>query len=310
VREIGRADDDHDVADAEHVRERPARGDREDVAEHRELSVGDDARVLEGSVRRRQPRRAPRRRARRHHTAVRGDRRGVGRGPDADDQRTRQMAVEPQEAERHRLARDLHDEAAQALTSLLVHLRLLERANTPEEAQSRVKELRVLTAQALEEVRRVSLDLRPTILDDLGLEPALAWRVDEFNKLDGMRATIDSQGLDQRLPSDIELAFYRVGQESLNNIVKHARASEVSLQLDCTNCDSKGDSSVVPRKITLTIKDNGRGFDINQTHSEGMGLEIMRERAESVDASLRIASRPHEGTRIEVVWNDTEKDNG
>ena len=86
----------------------------------------------------------------------------------------------------YRLACELHDEAAQSLTSLLVRLRLLERARNPEEAQQRVQELRELTARALEDVRRVALDLRPTILDDLGLAPALQWRVDEFNKGEGV----------------------------------------------------------------------------------------------------------------------------
>ncbi|HRW03548.1 MAG TPA: sensor histidine kinase [Caldilineaceae bacterium] len=198
--------------------------------------------------------------------------------------------LQAQEAERHRLARDLHDEAAQALTSLLVHLRLLERAHTPEEAQARVRELRVLTAQALEEVRRVALDLRPTILDDLGLGPALAWRVDELNKEEGMRATITMDGLDERLPRDIELVLYRVGQEALSNVTRHAAAERVTVTLQRQ-----------PDQVTLGITDDGHGFDpAAPTCEEGHGLGLlgMRERLGMIGGDLTIHSKKGQGSKI------------
>jgi two-component system sensor histidine kinase UhpB len=198
--------------------------------------------------------------------------------------------LQAQEAERHRLARDLHDEAAQALTSLLVHLRLLERAHTPEEAQGRVHELRQLTAQALEEVRRVALDLRPTILDDLGLGPALAWRVDELNKVDGMNATIQITGLDDRLPREIELVLYRVGQEALSNVARHARATQVTVWLQRQ-----------PDGVMLTIADNGRGFDPTAPRCDdghGLGLLGMRERLGMIGGELQIRSTAGQGTEI------------
>ncbi|MCB0072681.1 MAG: HAMP domain-containing protein, partial [Caldilineaceae bacterium] len=165
--------------------------------------------------------------------------------------------LQAQEDERQRLARDLHDEAAQALTSLLVHLRLLERAHTPEEAQQRVLELRELTAQALDEVRRVALDLRPTILDDLGLGPALEWRVDEFNRTDGVRASVEINKLSQRLPRDTELALYRVGQEALNNVAKHAGARTVNVRLNHAG-----------ETVILEIADDGCGFDPGQRYED------------------------------------------
>ncbi len=198
--------------------------------------------------------------------------------------------LQAQEAERHRLARDLHDEAAQALTSLLVHLRLLERAHTPAEAQSRVQELRQLTAQALEEVRRVALDLRPTILDDLGLGPALAWRVDEINKLDGMHATIKIEGLAARLPREVELVFYRVGQEALSNVARHAEATTVTVLLQRQN-----------GQVTLAIVDDGQGFDPatpKQAAGHGFGLLGMRERLGMIGGTLVIRSTPGQGTEI------------
>ena len=198
--------------------------------------------------------------------------------------------IQAQEDERHRLARDLHDEAAQALTSLLVRLRLLERAQDPAEAQARVQELRELTAQALEEVRRVALDLRPTILDDLGLGPALEWRVDELNRGGGLHATLWATGLDRRLPREVELTFYRVAQESLSNAARHAQAQSVNVEL------TAGDG-----RLRLAITDDGCGFDpdaVAVNDRRGLGLVGMHERLAMVDGQLEVFSAPGCGTRI------------
>lgn len=198
--------------------------------------------------------------------------------------------LQAQEEERHRLARELHDEAAQALTSLLVRLRLLERAHTPEEAQKRVQELRELTAAALEDVRRVALDLRPTILDDLGLAPALEWRVDEVNKEGGIHATISVDGFDQRLPREVELALYRVGQEALTNAGRHAHAGRVHVALE------RADGC-----ITLLVEDDGTGFELNSVRPDkghGLGMLGMRERMAIIGGELEIASAPGLGTAI------------
>jgi two-component system sensor histidine kinase UhpB len=196
-----------------------------------------------------------------------------------------------QEEERQRLSRELHDEAAQALTSLLVHLRLLERAHTPEQAQERVQELRQLTAQALEEVRRVALDLRPTILDDLGLAAALEWRAEEFTKTSQIEANIHISGLSQRLPRDIELVFYRVGQEAFSNIARHAHAQNVRLVLTRQN-----------NTLHLEIQDDGQGFNPQhiQPHNtpRGLGLLGMRERMAMINGHCHINSTPGNGTRI------------
>jgi two-component system sensor histidine kinase UhpB len=107
-------------------------------------------------------------------------------------QQLSRQILQAQEDERYRLARELHDEAAQSLTSLLVYIRLLERAKDTVEAQAHVRELRELTACALSDVRRVALDLRPTILDDSGLAAALEWRVDEFNMRSGLKALVNA----------------------------------------------------------------------------------------------------------------------
>lgn len=204
-------------------------------------------------------------------------------------QQLSRQILQAQEDERYRLARELHDEAAQALTSLLVHLRLLERARDPESAQQQVKELRVLTASALENVRRVALDLRPTILDDLGLASALEWRVDEFNKMEGMNAQISISGLDHRLPRDLELVLYRIGQEALSNVGRHAHATHVELLLART-----------PREVKLEVRDDGAGFDPMTIggRDRGLGLLGMRERIGMVDGELLVESQVGKGTRV------------
>ena len=199
------------------------------------------------------------------------------------------LILQAQEEERHRLARELHDEAAQALTSLLVHLRLLERAHDPAQAQQQIQSLRGLTAQALEDVRRVALDLRPTILDDLGLGAALEWRIDEISQVDGVEGTINIQGLEERLAPEMELIFYRVGQELLSNVARHAQAQSVEVRLTRQN-----------DLISLEVIDDGLGFnpDLPASSAAGnLGLPGMRERLAMLHGSLTIESAPGRGTR-------------
>ncbi|MBI3941625.1 MAG: sensor histidine kinase [Chloroflexi bacterium] len=203
--------------------------------------------------------------------------------------------LQAQEVERQRVARELHDEAAQALTSLLVRLRLLERSGTPEEARLQVTELRQLTAQALEEVRKVALELRPTILDDLGLAAALGWQVDEFNGSGTAHAILQVKGVEGRLSADQELTLYRICQEALNNITRHAHAQSVDIFL------SQGESW-----LTLEIRDDGVGFDSEAKagsrsplrQHRGLGLLGMRERLALVRGEFTITSRPGQGTHV------------
>ena len=201
-----------------------------------------------------------------------------------------QAILQAQEDERQRVARELHDEAAQALTSLLVRLRLLERAGDPDAARAHLQELRALTAGALEDVRRIALELRPTILDDLGLTAALGWRVDEFNAAGAARATLQVVGIDGRLPRPIELTCYRVAQEALTNVARHAAASCVQIIL------RQEDSW-----LTLEIHDDGQGFDavaVQADRTHGLGLRGMRERLALVGGELAIDSQPGHGTHV------------
>lgn len=213
----------------------------------------------------------------------------------AEMQHLTRRLIGVQEEERLRLARELHDEAAQALTSLLVRLRLLEHSHSPEEAQQRVQELRELTASALEDVRRVALDLRPTILDDLGLGPALEWRVDEFNKEGLTRGRVTVKGMERRLPRETELALYRVGQEALSNVHRHAQAATVRAALERSD-----------GVVTLEVRDDGIGFDPQGLHNDaqqpdagrGMGLLGMRERMAIIGGDLSVDSTPGRGAVV------------
>ncbi|NJN18518.1 MAG: sensor histidine kinase [Oscillochloris sp.] len=194
--------------------------------------------------------------------------------------------LQAQEDERQRVARELHDEAAQALTSLLVRIRLLERADDPLAAQQHTRELRELTAGALEQVRRVALELRPTILDDLGLLAALEWRVDEFNAAGTAHATLYAECRSLRLPHQVELVCFRVVQEALTNVSRYANAAHVMINLRCEGV-----------WLALEISDDGQGFDPTVSAS-GLGLRGMRERLALVDGTLAISSHPGAGTRI------------
>lgn len=210
---------------------------------------------------------------------------------ESDARRRRELSrriLMAQEEERKRIARELHDEAAQALTSLLVHLRLLAKAHTPEEAQRQVDALRELTAAALEDVRRIALDLRPKILDDLGLPAALQWLVDEFNAADSPQATLALKGLTHRFSSTVELVIYRVVQEALTNARRHAQAQHVWIHIQATR-----------GQIEVVVRDDGRGFDPAEALRDGgLGLSGMRERLASLGGELLIQSSPGQGTRI------------
>jgi two-component system sensor histidine kinase UhpB len=200
-----------------------------------------------------------------------------------------QEILQAQEEERQRVARELHDEAAQTLTSLLVYLKLLEKSQDPEEAQ-RIQNLRKLTAHALEEIRQVALELRPKILDDWGLEAAVGWRVDELNKANSTRATLQVVGMRDRLPRDLELTFYRVAQEAINNIARHAHARHAQIMLKRED-----------HRLMLEIKDDGVGFNtavMQAGRPRGLGLLGMRERLALVGGELHIESQPGQGTRL------------
>ena len=209
--------------------------------------------------------------------------------------------------ERSRLARELHDAVTQTLFSASLLAEALPKSweNDSEEGRQLLEEIRQLSRGALAEMRTLLHELRPATIAETSLSELLRQLAESVTGREGIPVEIQIN-CQCNLPDDLHVALYRIAQESLNNIVKHARATEVSIELDCSNCATSGDASLVARKISLTVDDNGRGFDIGEHMAEGMGLGIMHERAESVNAALQIASQPGEGTQIEVVWENGE----
>jgi len=211
-------------------------------------------------------------------------------------------------AERNRLARDLHDAVTQTLFSASLIAEALPELwrSDQKEGEGLLTELRQLNRGALAEMRTLLHELRPTTISETSLDELLRQLGESVTGKEGIPVHIQVD-CHCELPSDVHLALYRITQEALNNIVKHARASQVSLRLDCSKCRNDGASSTISRKITLVIKDDGRGFDVEQISLQGMGLGIMRERAESVGAVFQITSQPGNGTQIKVIWDDTER---
>jgi signal transduction histidine kinase len=195
--------------------------------------------------------------------------------------------VEAQETERTRLARELHDETGQALTSILLGLKPLEEALADQPARDALADLREHVVSALQDVRRLAVELRPAVLDDFGLVPALERLIDSFAEQTDTRVDFRSALGETRLPSEVETTLYRVVQESLTNIVKHAGARNVSVSLA-----HRGSA------VAAVIEDDGAGFDQRDVREEGVGLLGMRERLALLDGRLEIESRPGTGTTI------------
>jgi two-component system, NarL family, sensor histidine kinase DevS len=190
--------------------------------------------------------------------------------------------VAAQELERQRLARELHDETGQALTSILLGLRQLEGA----EAES-VAQLRELVVATLQDVRRLAVELRPKVLDDFGLVPALERLTDTFAEQTGIDVDLEAGAVSERLPPEVETAIYRIVQESLTNVVKHSHAQRVSVLLTRAN-----------GRIKAVIEDDGTGFDPGAARSDGIGLIGMRERIELLDGTLAVESSETSGTTV------------
>jgi signal transduction histidine kinase len=195
--------------------------------------------------------------------------------------------VEAQELERARLARELHDETGQALTSILLGLKPLEQAAQSDEAREAVGSLRELVVATLQDVRRLAVELRPTALDDFGLVPAVERLTETFREQSGLQVELEAQLGDERLPHTAETALYRMIQEAFTNVVKHSGASRVSILLQRRD-----------RTARAVVEDNGSGFDPAAVRQDALGLEGMRERLALVGGRLRIESSSGAGTTL------------
>jgi len=195
--------------------------------------------------------------------------------------------MEAQELERKRLARELHDETGQALTSILLGLKSLEQAIDSDEGRAGVAGLRELVVSTLQNVRRLAVELRPSALDDFGLAPALERLVDTYRQHASVPVHLEIQLGDRRLPSEVETTLYRMVQEALTNVAKHADASAVSILLTRR-----------PASVALVVEDDGAGFDLDGVHDGGLGLSGMRERVALAGGRLRLESEPGKGTTL------------
>jgi len=198
-----------------------------------------------------------------------------------------------QEEERKRVARELHDDTAQALASLGMDIDSLAKAKgwSPRKVSKRLEELRDRTDDILREVRSLSQALRPAMLEDLGLLAALQGLTDDLVTQQGIAARFDVQGTPRRLLPDTELTLFRIAQEALRNVVKHAKATECAVGVDFS-----------PEKIEIRISDNGQGFElpalVDNVYSGNLGLTGMQERAKLIGGTLKICSQPGEGTTV------------
>ena len=195
--------------------------------------------------------------------------------------------VEAQELERARLARELHDETGQALTSILLGLKPLEQMVDSAEAQEALASVRELVISTLQDVRRLAVELRPSALDDFGLVPAVERLTETFREQTGLRVDLESQLGEGRLATEAETTLYRVIQEALTNVIKHAGAERVSILLQRKN------SAVV-----AVVEDDGSGFDPASTRADALGLAGMRERVSLAGGRLQVESTPGSGTTV------------
>jgi len=205
--------------------------------------------------------------------------------------------IEAQEDERRRIARELHDQIGQILTAVKMNLHTVQRFNLASDAGSYLKDNIEAVDEALRLVRDLSIELRPPVLDDLGLATALDWYVDRYTKRTGLNVdvVIEMPDPNERFSRDLETACFRIAQEALTNVVRHASASNVTLHLTRTT-----------KTLTLVVKDNGVGFDLKSLRKRSprvatLGLVSMQERAHAAGGTLEIESTPSRGTRIRFI---------
>jgi two-component system, NarL family, sensor histidine kinase DevS len=196
--------------------------------------------------------------------------------------------VRGEELERQRLARELHDETGQALTSILLGLKAVEEAKSSDDLRVAVAGLRELVVATLQDVRRLAVELRPKALDDFGLVPALERLVETFREGTGTRIQLEAQLGRERLPADLETTIYRIVQEALTNITKHAAAESVSILLV-----RRGHS------VTTVVEDDGKGFDPSAVRKDSLGLVGIRERVSLLGGRVTVESSSA-GTTIAV----------
>jgi signal transduction histidine kinase len=197
-----------------------------------------------------------------------------------------------QETERRLISRELHDDLTQRLAALAMEAEMFEQQMPPQGAGAvRLKEMKDKLVTLSIDVHSLSRRLHPSILDDLGLPDAIASECARFQRQDSIAVNFKAENITEEIPPDVAVCLYRIAQESLRNISRHAEATEVTILLV-----GKNDS------ILLTIMDNGNGFDPDRVKGkQGLGLDSMKERASLIGGDFSIKSQPGQGTVIEVL---------
>ncbi|MFN8412139.1 MAG: sensor histidine kinase [Anaerolineales bacterium] len=202
--------------------------------------------------------------------------------------------VGAQEAERQRIARDLHDETGQSLTAIGMGLSGLSNEVNEKRRKDTLKQLRSLTSDALGELQRIIADLRPAHLDDLGLSATLRWYASRIHELTSIQVRVDIEGDEPSLDDAVKITIFRIVQEALNNIIKHSKATTVNVRIDYKE-----------KAAEIFVRDNGIGFDLDAVQTRtgriSLGLAGMEERAMLLGGSVEVHSRPHYGTEVDAV---------
>jgi two-component system, NarL family, sensor histidine kinase UhpB len=207
---------------------------------------------------------------------------------EAERRRSASAALDAQEDERARVARDLHDEVNQSLTGLLLHLEAARR-DAPPQLVPELTETKALANRAMDELLDVARQLRPTALDDLGLAAALTAHVEELRRRTGIETSFAVDGELSDLDGEAQLVLYRVAQEALSNAARHSGAEHIDVRLRRAGS-----------RVELTVSDDGRGFSFDEAEG-GLGIAGMRERALLVGGDVEIESRPGTGTTVKLV---------
>ncbi|HEX7117934.1 MAG TPA: ATP-binding protein [Longimicrobiales bacterium] len=223
-------------------------------------------------------------------------------GLEGNRERLREIAARAlyaEEEERKRIARELHDETAQSVAAILIRLRLMRGVEDAARREALLEEVREELASTLEGIRRYARGLRPPALDELGLVPAIQAYARTLAEGTGLAISVDAERGGGRLTPEAELALYRMVQEALSNVVRHAEATRARVHFRPTR-----------QSVVVVVEDDGRGFPVDEVMEAGRGLGLfgMRERAGYVGGQVEIDSKVGEGTRVRITVPTSEED--
>jgi two-component system sensor histidine kinase DegS len=202
---------------------------------------------------------------------------------------TVEMMIQAQEAERQRLARQMHDEPAQALSNFILQTEIAMRLFDLDQAKARseLANLKTAATATFKKVRDFIFELRPMMLDDLGLTPTLNRYVEAFKEQSNLEMRFSVSGMEQRLEPYIEVMIFRAVQELLGNAARHSQATQITVQID-----------VIDLLVSVLVEDNGKGFDVIPAIERGVGLKLIRDRVQMMNGNFDITSDLGKGTRV------------